>query len=183
MKKKRQDFPEAFWLWRNEKHWSNEIETICLSDDVLRDLVPFAQFKKREKHPWSATFSKLGGFSLNVTLIHGCFWSFLNCTNGTKSRKASPRRGNLVTWQKRSFNMGRFQSTINYKSRKHLCDYGIETVAVPKKMTQLLKTPASHHKWQFNKFEQKTFQRIFLLLSDPTSDVNTKLSHDGVPNI
>ena len=27
--------------------------------DALRDLVPFAQFKKREKHPWrSATFSK-----------------------------------------------------------------------------------------------------------------------------
>ena len=27
---------------------------------------------------------------LKVTLLHGCFWSFLNCTNGTKSRKASP---------------------------------------------------------------------------------------------
>ena len=27
--------------------------------DVLRDLVPFIQFKKREKHPWrSVTFSK-----------------------------------------------------------------------------------------------------------------------------
>ena len=26
--------------------------------DVLRDLVPFAQFKKREKHPWrSVTFN------------------------------------------------------------------------------------------------------------------------------
>ena len=26
--------------------------------DALRDLVPFAQFKKREKHPWkSVTFS------------------------------------------------------------------------------------------------------------------------------
>ena len=30
--------------------------------DVLRDLVSFAQFKKREKHPWrSATFSKVAG--------------------------------------------------------------------------------------------------------------------------
>ena len=30
--------------------------------DVLRDLVPFVQFKKREKHPWrSLTFSKVAG--------------------------------------------------------------------------------------------------------------------------
>ena len=30
--------------------------------DVLRDLVPFAQFKKREKHPWrSVIFSKVAG--------------------------------------------------------------------------------------------------------------------------
>ena len=31
-----------------------------LKGDVLRDLVPFAQFKKREKHPWrSVNFSKI----------------------------------------------------------------------------------------------------------------------------
>ena len=31
--------------------------------DVLRDFMPFAQFKKREKHPWrSVTFSKVAGF-------------------------------------------------------------------------------------------------------------------------
>ena len=31
---------------------------------VLRDLVPFVQFKKREKHPWrSVTFSKVAGSS------------------------------------------------------------------------------------------------------------------------
>ena len=30
--------------------------------DVLRDLVPFVQFKKREKHPWrSVNFSKVAG--------------------------------------------------------------------------------------------------------------------------
>ena len=30
--------------------------TIGLDSDVLRDLVPFVQFKKHEKHPWwSAT--------------------------------------------------------------------------------------------------------------------------------
>ena len=44
----------------------------------LRHLVPFVQFKKREKHPWSVNFS----------LLHGCFSRFLNCTNGTKSRNA-----------------------------------------------------------------------------------------------
>ena len=31
--------------------------------DVLRDLVPIVQFKKREKHPWrSVTFSKVADF-------------------------------------------------------------------------------------------------------------------------
>ena len=31
--------------------------------DVLRDLVPFVQFKKREKYPWrSVTFGKDKGF-------------------------------------------------------------------------------------------------------------------------
>ena len=30
---------------------------------VLRNLVTFVQFKKREKHPWrSATFSRVAGF-------------------------------------------------------------------------------------------------------------------------
>ena len=30
---------------------------------VLRDLVPFVQFKKREKHSWrSVTFSKIAGY-------------------------------------------------------------------------------------------------------------------------
>ena len=40
--------------------------------DALRDLVPFAQFKKRGKHQWRiVTFSKVTG--LKVTLLHGCF--------------------------------------------------------------------------------------------------------------
>ena len=55
--------------------------------DALRDLVPFAQFKKREKHPWrSVNFSEVAG--LKLTLLHRCFSSFLNCTNGPKSRNA-----------------------------------------------------------------------------------------------
>ena len=51
--------------------------------DALRDLVPFVQFKKREKYPWrSVTFSTKS----NTPWV---FSRFLNCTNGTKSRKTS----------------------------------------------------------------------------------------------
>ena len=56
---------------------------------ALCDLVPFLQFKKCEKHPWrSVNFSKVAGFSLKLTFLHGCFSRILNCTNGTKSRNA-----------------------------------------------------------------------------------------------
>ena len=35
--------------------------------DALRDLLPFVQFMKLEKHPWtSVTFSKVAGFSLQL---------------------------------------------------------------------------------------------------------------------
>ena len=83
------------------------VKIIC---DALRDLVPFAQFKKPEKHPWrSVTFSKVAGFCgtskgfmkakpfkeaqkpatlPKVTLLHGFVSRFLNCTNG-KLRKTS----------------------------------------------------------------------------------------------
>ena len=59
---------------------------------ALRDLVPYAKFKKRENHPWrSVTFSKLQAeacnFTKNTTPPWGCFSYFLNCTNGTKSSK------------------------------------------------------------------------------------------------
>ena len=33
---------------------------------------------------------------LKITLLHGCFSRFLNCTNGTKSRKAS----HINNWKK-----------------------------------------------------------------------------------
>ena len=50
--------------------------------------------KKHEKHPWkSVNFSKVVGFKpatlLKLTLLHGYFLRFLNCTNGTKSRNTS----------------------------------------------------------------------------------------------
>ena len=59
--------------------------------DALRDLVPFVQFKKHENHPWrSVNFSKFAGLKsatlLKLTLLHGCFSRFLNCTNTPKSR-------------------------------------------------------------------------------------------------
>ena len=57
--------------------------------------------KKREKYPWrNANFSKVAGLKpatlLNLTLLHGCFSRFLNCTNGTKSRIA-PHLENFQT--------------------------------------------------------------------------------------
>ena len=56
--------------------------------DALHDLVPFPQFKKREKHLWrSVNFSKVD--LLKLTFLHRCFSRFLNCVNGTKSRNAS----------------------------------------------------------------------------------------------
>ena len=55
-----------------------QISNIC---DALRDLVPFVQFKKSEKHPWrSVTFSKVAvkksATLLKVTIRHGCFSRF-----------------------------------------------------------------------------------------------------------
>ena len=59
--------------------------------DALRDLIPFVQFKKREKHPWrSVNFSKVAGF------LHGYFSRFLNCKHGTESRNA-PHLGSYQT--------------------------------------------------------------------------------------
>ena len=53
-----------------------KMPNIC---DALRNLVPFLQFKKPEKHPWrNVTFSKLAGCTPQ---------RFLNCINGTNSAK------------------------------------------------------------------------------------------------
>ena len=75
--------------------------------NALRALVPFVQFKKREKHPGGMLLlvklqveavptdplnSTLNSTLLKVTLLHWCFSRFLNCTNRTKSRKASDIR-------------------------------------------------------------------------------------------
>ena len=44
--------------------YSINVNEIC---DALRNLVSFAQFKKREKHRWRSVTL------LKVTLLHGCF--------------------------------------------------------------------------------------------------------------
>ena len=55
---------------------------------TLRDLVPFAQFRKCKKSTHGVLLLvKLQ--TLKVTLLHGCFSCFLNCKNRTKLRKAS----------------------------------------------------------------------------------------------
>ena len=42
--------------------WMNTFKVLSVCDG-LRFLVPFVQFKNREKHPWSSvTFSKVAGF-------------------------------------------------------------------------------------------------------------------------
>ena len=68
----------------SQQHYFNCIGALC-------DLVPFAPFKKREKHLWrSVTFSKVAGFNLKpatllkVTFLKRCFIHFkffIYCTN------------------------------------------------------------------------------------------------------
>ena len=54
----------ANFVTRIQMHF--ECNSLGRMDDcgALRDLMPFVQFKKREKHPWrSVTFSKVAGYS------------------------------------------------------------------------------------------------------------------------
>ena len=57
----------------------------------LRDLVPFIQFIKCEKHPWrTVTFREVAGWTLlHVTILFRYFSRFSNCTNVNKSLKQS----------------------------------------------------------------------------------------------
>ena len=63
---------------RYEKHPSS------LKFDALKDLVAFVQLKNMKN-----THGEVLLLVLKVTLLHRCFSRFLNCTNATKSRKAS----------------------------------------------------------------------------------------------
>ena len=69
--------------WESDNYITELLIKKNIICDALRDLVPFVQFKKREKYPWiSVTFSAKSN-------THSCVFSrFLNCTNGTKLRNA-----------------------------------------------------------------------------------------------
>ena len=83
----RDNYWELIWFFELDICYNNTIFTLIYG--ALRDLVPFVQYKKREKHPWRmVNFSKITKTLLKLTLLHGCFSRFLNCTNGTKSRNA-----------------------------------------------------------------------------------------------
>ena len=44
---------------------------------ALRDLVPFVQFKNREKHPWrSVNFSKVAGNDIKINTSSWMFFRF-----------------------------------------------------------------------------------------------------------
>ena len=63
---------KMFWTFLSE-HWNGLTRFLLLVIyNALHNLVSFAQFKKREKHPrMSVTFS----------FLRGCFSCFLSCTN------------------------------------------------------------------------------------------------------
>ena len=95
------------WSYASGYHWFQEEEKFLLGlsiyagflicspagitpwCDALRDLVPFVQLKKRQKDPQrGATFIRFQPATLlKVSLFHGCFSRFLNCT--IKSRRMS----------------------------------------------------------------------------------------------
>ena len=57
----------------------------------MRNLVPFVQFKKREKHPWmSFIFSRTEAYNfIESKTPPWVFFKFLNCTNDIKLRNLS----------------------------------------------------------------------------------------------
>ena len=58
--------------------------------NVLRDFVPFVHLKNvKITHEGVLLLVKFATLLKKVTLLHGCFPRFLNCTNGTKSRNTS----------------------------------------------------------------------------------------------
>ena len=60
--------------------------------DALRDLVPFVQFEKREKHPRrSVNFSKVSASACNVTKINTLPWVFFTFFKLHKSYQIAQR--------------------------------------------------------------------------------------------
>ena len=82
-----------------------DINNVDLCSNARAQPWRFARFRaicrilKTWKHPWSSiTFSKVA----EVTLLHGCFLRFLNCTKGTKSRNASQLMISVINQAKTS---------------------------------------------------------------------------------
>ena len=77
------------------EYWKTLYNRLIVTEiwDALCDLTSFVQFKKGNKPPWKTfTFSKFADYLaalLKLTPPGVCFSRFLNCTNGTKSCKAS----------------------------------------------------------------------------------------------
>ena len=64
----------------------NKLDVEIRKHFMLHNLVRFVQFKKRGKQPWrSVTFSKVAKSNTPPWV----FFTLLNCTNNTKSRKTS----------------------------------------------------------------------------------------------
>ena len=94
-------------IWNSWCHWQSTILkkiVICklqcdLDIWIIHSNVQFGKFWKRKLIPkfywwlhlylWCVARFGKPATSLKVTFLHGCFSRFLNCTNGTKSRKAS----------------------------------------------------------------------------------------------
>ena len=94
-------------IWNSWCHWQSTILkkiVICkLQSDldiwIIHSNIQFGKFWKRKLIPkfywwlhlylWCVARFGKPATSLKVTFLHGCFSRFLNCTNGTKSRKTS----------------------------------------------------------------------------------------------
>ena len=80
--------------WKRNPEITKYFSTKC---DALRDLVPFAQFKKRENHPWgSVNFSKVAGWSLQLFKINTPPWVFFTLLKLCKWYQIAQRTTNVI---------------------------------------------------------------------------------------
>ena len=80
--------------WKRNPEITKYFSTKC---DALRDLVPFAQFKKRENNPWgSVNFSKVAGWSLQLFKINTPPWVFFTLLKLSKWYQIAQRTTNVI---------------------------------------------------------------------------------------
>ena len=125
----------------------------------------FVQFQKREKHPWrSVILVKLQAKSLYLTKSNIPLWvffTFLNCTNGTKSHKTSHQ--NLLSicenWKIVACNLFgklKIDGNLVVKSKVPLCS---GSVALR----------------QLNPIHKKGLERFFLKIFNTLNKTHSKL--------